>query len=103
MEEDILGYYQIIYQLVSQIPVGRVATYGQLALMSGNPRAARAVGYAVRACRCPQIPCHRVLRADGSTVPAFGPGVQQALLEAEGVKFNARGRADLSRFRWDGR
>jgi methylated-DNA-protein-cysteine methyltransferase-like protein len=98
-----LGYYQTVYQLVAQIPRGKVATYGQLALMAGSPRGARAVGYAVRACRCPQIPCHRVLRADGSTAPAFGPGIQQALLEAEGVEFDGQGRADLSRFRWDGR
>ena len=71
-------------------------------LMLGSPRAARAVGYAMRACKDPAVPCHRVARQDGSTVPAFGPGLQRALLEAEGVPFTADGRADLSRCRWDG-
>ena len=77
-------------------------SYGQLALMLGNPRASRAVGYAMRACRTPGVPCHRVVRADGSTTPAFGPGVQRALLEAEGVPFTADGRVELGGCRWDG-
>ena len=57
----------------------------------------------MRACRDEALPCHRVLRADGSTTCAFGEGVQRALLEAEGVPFTADGRADLSLCRWDGR
>ena len=62
--------------------------------MLGNPRASRAVGHAMRACRTPGVPCHRVVRADGSTTPAFGPGVQRAMLEAEGVPFTADGRVE---------
>lgn len=97
-----MSFYQRVYELARRIPAGRCASYGQLALMLGNPRAARAVGYAMGACRDASVPCHRVLRADGSTAAAFGPGVQRALLEAEGVPFTADGRADLSRCRWDG-
>ena len=97
-----MNFYQRVYELARRIPAGRCASYGQLALMLGNPRAARAVGYAVGACRDASVPCHRVLRADGSTAAAFGPGVQRALLEAEDVPFTADGRADLSRCRWDG-
>ena len=96
------GFYRRVYDLAARIPAGRCASYGQLALMLGSPRAARAVGYAMRACKDPAVPCHRVVRRDGSTVPAFGPGLQRALLEAEGVPFTADGRADLSRCRWDG-
>ena len=96
------GFYRRVYDLAARIPAGKCASYGQLALMLGSPRAARAVGYAMRACRDPAVPCHRVVRRDGSTVPAFGPGLQRALLEAEGVPFTADGRADLSRCRWDG-
>ena len=88
-----------VLALVSQIPPGKCAGYGQIALMLGSPRA---VGFALGRCRNPAVPCHRVLRAGGSTVPAFGPGVQRALLEAEGVPFTPDGRADLSRCRWDG-
>ena len=68
------------------------------------PRAARAVGYAMAACTDPAVPCHRVMARDGTIREhAFGPGVQRALLEAEGVPFTPDGRVDLSRCRWDGR
>ncbi len=97
-----MSYYHRVYELVARIPEGKCASYGQLAFMTGSPRAARAVGYALRACRDPAIPCHRVLRADRSTTCAFGPGVQRALLEAEGVPFTEEGRVDFSRCRWDG-
>ena len=97
-----MHFYERVYELARHIPAGKCASYGQLALMLGSPRASRAVGYAMRACKDPSVPCHRVLRGDGSTVPAFGPGVQRALLEAEGVPFTADGRADLARCRWDG-
>ncbi|MFQ7855723.1 MAG: MGMT family protein [Flavonifractor plautii] len=79
-----MNFYERVYELVRRIPAGKCASYGQLALMLGNPRASRAVGHAMRACRTPGVPCHRVVRADGSTTPAFGPGVQRAMLEAEG-------------------
>ena len=52
--------------------------------------------------REPGVPCHRVLRADGSASCAFGPGVQRSLLEAEGVAFTAEGRVDWTRSMWDG-
>ena len=97
-----MSYYHKVYDLVACIPRGKAASYGQLALMTGSPRASRAVGYALRACRDPALPCHRVLRADGSTTCAFGPGVQRALLEAEGVAFTEDGRVDFSVSRWDG-
>ncbi len=62
-----MNFYQRVYELARRIPAGRCASYGQLALMLGNPRASRAVGYAMRACKDPAVPCHRVLRGDGST------------------------------------
>lgn len=96
-----MNFYERVYELVRRIPAGKCASYGQLALMLGNPRASRAVGYAMRACRTPGVPCHRVVRADGSTTPAFGPGVQRAMLEAEGVPFTADGRVELGGCRWD--
>ena len=57
-----MNFYQRVYELARRIPAGRCASYGQLALMLGNPRASRAVGYAMRACKDPAVPCHRVLR-----------------------------------------
>ena len=65
-----MNFYERVYELVRRIPAGKCASYGQLALMLGNPRASRAVGHAMRACRTPGVPCHRVVRADGSTTPA---------------------------------
>lgn len=98
-----MSYYDKVYDLVARIPYGNCATYGQIALMTGSPRAARAVGYALRACKNPAMPCHRVMGKDGIiTEHAFGPGVQRALLEAEGVPFTPDGRVDLSLCRWDG-
>lgn len=99
-----MSYYDKVYDLVRRIPRGRVATYGQLALMSGSPRAARAAGYAMAACTDPAIPCHRVTAKNGVIREhAFGPGVQRALLEAEGVPFTPDGRVELALCRWDGR
>ena len=98
------SFYQRVYALVRQIPAGRVATYGQLALLAGSPRAARVAGYAMAVCRDPAVPCHRVVDRFGGTKAAFdtfAPGTQRALLEAEGVAFLQNGNADLSRFQWD--
>lgn len=96
-------FYEKIYALTRQIPAGRVATYGQLALLAGSPRASRIVGGAMAACRDPSVPCHRVVDRFGATKTAFdayAPGTQRALLEAEGVGFRADGAVDLERYQW---
>lgn len=93
-----------IYQLVAQIPRGKVATYGQLALLAGSPRASRIVGAALA--KAPAgLPCHRVLYRDGTLCcdEAFGgKEIQRQLLEAEGVAFLPDGRVDLKRCLWPG-
>ena len=98
-----MSYYDTIYELVRRIPPGKCATYGQLAVLAGSPRAARVAGSALRLCRDPSVPCHRVLRSDGSVTCAFPPGLQRAMLEAEGVVFTPGGTVDWDRCRWDGR
>ncbi|MER2080705.1 MAG: MGMT family protein [Ruminococcus sp.] len=79
-----------IYEAVSRIPRGTVATYGQIAAAAGNGGAARAVGNALHRNPLPGvIPCHRVVSAQGRLAPHFafgGEGQQQKLLEAEGVE-----------------
>ena len=98
-----MSYYEKVYALARRIPPGQAATYGQLALMTGSPRASRVVGGAMAACSDPTVPCHRVLWKGGVLREgAFSPGVQRSLLEAEGVPFTPDGRVDLSRCRWDG-
>lgn len=98
--------FEQIYEIVRQIPRGRVATYGMIAQLAGNPRWARAVGYALHANPEPGIiPCHRVVNRFGGLAPAFafgGASRQRALLEAEGVCFTEDGRADLARCLWNG-
>lgn len=98
------GFFDRVYTMVEQIPCGMVATYGQIATLVGAPRSARYVGYALHANPRPgEIPCHRVVFADGSLAKGFafgGPDVQRQLLEAEGVSFLDDGRVDLTVCRW---
>lgn len=94
-----------VYEVVRQIPEGRVATYGQVARMVGRPRNARFVGYALHVNPEPEIiPCHRVVFKDGALAPGFafgGPDEQRRLLEAEGVTFLANGHVDMRRYAWE--
>jgi len=98
--------YEEIYAAVKKIPCGKVATYGQIALLVGRPRASRIVGYALHV--NPYfgvVPCHRVIFRDGSLAAGFafgGEGVQRGMLEAEGIPFLPDGRVDLTLCRWDG-
>jgi len=91
------------YDIVRQIPPGKVATYGQVARLAGKPRCARTVGYAMAGCTDPSVPCHRVVDRFGSTkacFDTFAPGTQRALLEAEGVTFRLDGTVDLAQCLW---
>ena len=96
--------FEQIYDVVRQIPRGRVATYGQIATLAGNPRWSRVVGYALHVNPEPgKIPCHRVVNRLGETSKAFafdGEDMQKALLEEEGVIFNEDGRVNLAQFQW---
>lgn len=100
------GFFERAYDVVRQIPRGRVATYGQIAAMMGEPRKARYVGFAMHASpgMAKGVPCHRVVFADGSLAPGFafgGPEAQRAMLEDEGVTFTPSGRVDMRRCRWE--
>ena len=93
-----------IYNVVSQIPKGKVATYGQVAQLAGNKRWARVVGYALH--NNPdqsKIPCHRVVNRDGKVAKAFvfgGENEQIRLLLNEGVEV-VEGKVDLEKYRWE--
>ena len=99
-----LSVFEKIYAVVSKIPKGCVATYGQVALLAGNPRWARVVGYALHQNPTPFIiPCHRVVNRDGKVAEsfAFGGGeVQKQLLTEEGIVFEADGHIDLKKYLW---
>ena len=95
--------YQRIYQVVQQVPRGRVATYGDIAAIVGEGCNARTVGDALHdlPSGCEQsIPWQRIINGAGR-IRTRGP-LQRRLLEAEGVVFDARERVNLARFRWSG-
>lgn len=98
------GFFNRVYETVEQVPAGMVVTYGQVARLIGEPHRARFVGFALHANPRPgEIPCHRVVFADGRLAPGFafgGEAAQRALLENEGVRFLADGRVDLAASRW---
>jgi len=95
-----------VYKIVAQIPRGKVSTYGQIALLLGEPRSARTVGWAMKAApKQLKLPCHRVINRLGEMAPrnAFGlVEVQRALLESEGIIFNENGRIDIKEYFWAG-
>ncbi len=98
--------FQKVYEIVRQIPKGKVTTYGQIACLIGNPRLSRAVGYALHINPEPGvIPCHRVVNRFGGLSEAFafgGENQQRILLESEGVVFLPDGRVDLQSHFWMG-
>ncbi|MEO0804003.1 MAG: MGMT family protein [Cyanobacteria bacterium J06642_2] len=97
--------YERIYQVVRQIPVGRVATYGQVATVAGLPGHARQVGYALyRVVPEAGVPWQRVVNAKGgisrSPLRYGSDDLQYELLKAEGIEFRANDTIDLQIYGW---
>lgn len=100
-QRDLL--YPMVYQVVRQIPKGKVATYGQIARLLGLPNHARHVGFALSClAQDSTVPWHRVVNAKGETHPRHGgqPSRQRQRLVAEGVIFNKNQRIPLKQFQW---
>src|SRR3990170_9112797 len=84
-----MSFFDEVYKVIRKVPKGRVVTYGQVARMIGTKNARR-VGQALHANRNPEVPCHRVIFANGSLAPgdAFGGlAEQKKRLAAEGGGF----------------
>ena len=98
------GFFQRVYETVKTIPRGKVATYGQIARLCGNPRMSRQVGWALHVNPGPYVtPCHRVVNRNGRLAPAFafgGQDVQKKLLTDEGVSFVDEYVVDMEKCRW---
>ncbi len=96
--------YERIYAVVSRIPAGCVATYGQIARLAGLAGRARQVGYALSALPSGRdVPWHRVVNVRGEISARANPlyeGIQRDLLEQEGVVFEPNGRVSLPRYQW---
>lgn len=97
-----MNAFDKIYSIVRTIPEGKVMSYGQVALLAGNPRWSRVVGYALHVNPDPSfIPCHRVVTKDGRVSSSFafgGSDIQRALLENEGVRFSSDGRVIMEEY-----
>ncbi len=99
------GFFEKVYRTVETIPVGKVATYGQIAKLCGNPRAAREVGWALHVNPNPiATPCHRVVNKSGKLAGAFafgGKSVQHDLLASEGITFEDSDTVNMNLHRWE--
>ncbi len=93
-----------IFEVVRQVPYGRVASYGQIARIVGVGCDARMVGYAMAATpEGSDVPWQRIVNREGRiSQPAPGGVYQRMRLEAEGVEFDARNRINMERFGWEG-
>jgi methylated-DNA-protein-cysteine methyltransferase related protein len=108
---DPQAYYQQVWDLVRQIPHGRVATYGQIAKLLPPPMGVEIEAYAAFGPRwvggamanCPDdVPWQRVINSKGEISERAGAERQRLLLEQEGVEFDAKNRIDLKKYGWSG-
>jgi methylated-DNA-protein-cysteine methyltransferase-like protein len=105
------NYYEEVWMIVRQIPIGKVATYGQIAKMIPPPNGVDIEAYKAFAPRwvggamanCPDdVAWQRVINSKGEISERDGAERQRQLLEGEGVKFDAKNRIDLKIFGWSG-
>jgi methylated-DNA-protein-cysteine methyltransferase-like protein len=97
------SFFRCAVNLIKKIPAGKVATYGQIAALAGNPRAARQVAWVLHSASDKEkLPWQRVINSQGGiSLPRYGGyELQRALLVQEGIKFNSADRIDLARFQW---
>lgn len=101
-----MSAYEDIYAIVRQIPLGKLATYGQIADLANLYGKARLVGYALYRVdvRSSDIPWHRVINAKGeishSSLRYGTDDLQRSLLEQEGINFSKEGKVNLSEYLW---
>lgn len=103
MNVDDKNYRERVYEIVRQIPAGKVMTYGQIAAMLGEGYTPRTVGYVMHGAETETVPWQRVINSQGAcstgrmTMPV---NLQQSILESEGVEFSEKGNCDLSVYQW---
>lgn len=98
--EEARKFRHDVLNIVSQIPRGKVTTYGTIAALSGWPSHSRMVGRTLRYTpEAATLPCHRVVNKEGRTAPGWSR--QRTLLEEEGVGFKPNGHVDMQRYNWE--
>ena len=103
MADERQDFFERVWDVVAQIPPGKVATYGDIAEHLGARSAARTVGWALNAAAGSDLPCHRVVNRVGALTGKRhfeGPHVMEERLRSEGVTFTADGRVVLAQHRW---
>jgi methylated-DNA-protein-cysteine methyltransferase-like protein len=98
-------FTQKVYTVTKKIPTGKVATYGQIARLAGNPKASRAVGNILhKNPYSPIIACHRVVTKGGRLARHFGADgglkTQKVRLGKEGVRVESGDKVDLTKYGW---
>jgi len=96
-------FFDRVYEVVDQIPSGKVTTYGHIAEHIGLKSAARTVGWALNGAAGTGLPCHRVVNRYGALSGSRhfgGPNIMEDLLRSEGVTFTEDGCVDLTRHLW---
>ena len=99
-----VDFYEKVYEVVRQVPYGRVTSYGAIANYLGAPRSARMVGYAMNLSHDKEVPAHRVVNRNGLLTGKFhfaGINLMQQLLENEGVRVVDDAVQDFDRLFWD--
>jgi methylated-DNA-protein-cysteine methyltransferase related protein len=99
-----MGFFEDVYAAVKKIPRGKVATYGQIARVVGQPEKARIVGWALHSNPyMGEVPCHRIVNRNGELSGNYAFGgyeAQKKLLEDEGIIFDKEGIIDLQTYLW---
>jgi methylated-DNA-protein-cysteine methyltransferase-like protein len=98
--DGVASFERRVLLVVSRIPPGRVATYGDVARLAGRPGAARAVGAILRRARAPGLPYHRVIAAGGRLGGYSSRALKRALLVAEGIVVVGTRVHGFARIRW---
>jgi methylated-DNA-protein-cysteine methyltransferase related protein len=105
MDSDKSNFFERVYEVVKQIPYGRVTSYGAIAKFLGAARSARMVGWAMNASHAMEdVPAHRVVNRKGLLTGKFhfdGTNLMQQLLESEGIKVVDNQIVDFEKYFWD--
>ena len=104
MADERSDFFQRVWDVVAEIPPGRVTTYGHIARHLGSASAARTVGWAMKAAVASGLPCHRVVNRRGALTGRMHfetPIVMEERLRSEGVAFTDEGEVELAHHLWD--
>ncbi|KAA5538205.1 MGMT family protein [Paenimyroides baculatum] len=98
-------FFQRVYEVVQQIPYGKITTYGAIAKKIGAPKSARMVGYALNASAMHEdVPAHRVVNRKGLLTGKHhfqGTNLMQQLLENEGVEIKENTVQNFNEYFWE--